>query len=554
MAAQMIIYGQNKGNTRPYPLTHPSDHLWLSTSISDGDNCTMAKFSYAKQLVDFLSRSSSYPDETRSVRVVETHISWVFLTDRFAYKLKKPVRFEFLDFSTPELRRKACFEELRLNRRLAPQVYLDVLPITRDDRDRLKIGGPGLAIDWVVLMRRLPAEYALDVLLQNSNLPAAQADAIADHLVTFYKALPSHRRDPDGYCRTLLRHVRANEATLMSTEPRFRRAISQQLRYLAIEADQLAARAADGRVIDGHGDLRPEHIFAIDPPAVIDCIEFSDEFRQVDIADELAFLAMECRRLGDGGFGEMLIARYQDASGDRIPNRLLAFYRSYRATVRAKVSILRGQQTSNEKQESQRITDEYFDLANCSARELGRPSLVIVGGLSGTGKSTLASALAESFGAVLLSTDQIRRSIFRRSSGTVGYGEEFYRPEDRDRVYDEMLRLAKEALKDGRSLILDGTFAARRHRGLAYELGATHHAATLFANCRCPRDVALARIGKRIELGNSTSEARPDIYETQLREFEAPGPEENFIAVDTTRPMSAQLRATYEAVKRVLFE
>jgi hypothetical protein len=179
--------------------------------------------------------------------------------------------------------------------------------------------------------------------------------------------------------------------------------------------------------------------------------------------------------------------------------------------------------------------------------------LVIVGGLSGTGKSTLAAALAESFGADLLSTDQIRRSMYGRSSGMVGYGEGFYRPEERDHVYGELIRRAEEILKDGRSVVLDGTFAARRHRQRAHDMGTTYRAVSLFVLCTCGREVALARIENRIQGGNSASEAHAEIYQQQLEEFEPLGTTASSVTIDSTLPLSGQLKLIYDELRRLLF-
>ena len=251
------------------------------------------------------------------IQVVETHISWVFLTDRYAYKLKKPVRFEFLDFSTSDLRHRACLNEVHLNRRLAPDVYLGVLPITQSPEGRLELNGNGQAVDWVVQMRRLPAENALDVVLREGRRTPEQAQSIAKLLSDFYARVLPKPISADVYRDLLDHHIRANGVVLLDSLPtersRIRRTQSAQLRYLSIEAAMIGNRVAAGRVVDGHGDLRPEHIYLDVRPIVIDCIEFSDELRTVDIADELSFLAMECERLNDSGLGESVIAAYQSA-------------------------------------------------------------------------------------------------------------------------------------------------------------------------------------------------------------------------------------------------
>ncbi len=418
-----------------------------------------------QEVFEFLSDPSSYADYPSAMEVIETHISWVFLTDRFAYKLKKPVRFDFLDFSTPAARRKACHDEVRLNRRLASNVYIAVLPITRDSDGRLALNGQGEAIDWVVQMRRLPANETVSVKLQERRLTAENVESIARHLVNFYVGLPSKPLSADLYRQTLERHVRANGVQLKSAlteSAKVRRAQSAQLRYLCVQAGLFNSRVAAGRIVDGHGDLRPEHIYADHQPVVIDCIEFSEEYRTVDIADDLSFLAMECERLGDGDLGRRTLERYQQICGDHFPKPLSDFYRSYRACVRAKVALLSArQQQGIRAKQSDELFRQYLDLADRHATELGPPMLLIVGGLMGTGKSTLAAKLCETFDVISLSTDHIRRSIFRTSEKPAGYGEGNYEPRLRNQVYDELLRQAGDVLASGESAILDGSFLSR---------------------------------------------------------------------------------------------
>jgi predicted kinase len=251
--------------------------------------------------------------------------------------------------------------------------------------------------------------------------------------------------------------------------------------------------------------------------------------------------------------GTLVLSHYQNASGDVLPETLLAFYRSYRACVRAKVTLLREQQASAGKPQLPPVVKQYFELADDNAAELGRPSLVVVGGMSGTGKSTLAEALADACGSDLLSTDQIRRSMHGPSPMAAGYGEGVYRPEERVRVYDALFRRADEALKGGRSMVLDGIFPTRQLRQRACQLGTTRHSASLFVLCACPRDVAMTRIDERAELGQSASEARADFYDVQAKEFEAPDPSETVVKIDTTRPVSDRLQSVYGALRRLLF-
>ena len=258
---------------------------------------------------------------------------------------------------------------------------------------------------------------------------------------------------------------------------RVRRIHSAQLRYLNVEKDLLDSRVISGRIVKGHGDLRPEHIYLENPPVVIDCIEFSEELRMVDIADELNFFAMECDRLGNSDVGKLVLSTYEDVCADGIPAHLGSFYRCYRACVRAKVAILQAQQqTDDQRRVFNRLTHQYINWADHYAEQLGRPCLLVVFGLIGSGKSTLAGKLAEAFDIEVLSTDRIRRSMMGPSPSPAKYGEDLYRENSRRQVYEELFCQAAHILDNGQSLVLDGTFLSRELRSRARDLSRRHGA------------------------------------------------------------------------------
>lgn len=291
----------------------------------------------------FLRRPESYPDRPAAVDAIETHAAWVFLTPRFAYKLRKPVRLPFLDFTTLARRRRDAGAEVRLNRRLAPDVYLDVVPLTADPGG-LHFGGPGRAVEWLVRMRRLEGERFLDRALAAGTADAAGLEAVARLLVDFYRFAPRVAFTPDEYRARLRADIAASARAL--AEPRFGIApdsvihtVMAQHAFLDHRADVVAARAEGGRIVEGHGDLRPEHVFLGPPPAVIDCVSYNRDFRVLDPADELAYLDLECEFLGAPAAGARVLEHYRALSGDRPPEPLLHFYRSVRATLRAKLAV-----------------------------------------------------------------------------------------------------------------------------------------------------------------------------------------------------------------------
>jgi aminoglycoside phosphotransferase family enzyme len=289
-----------------------------------------------------LGRHDLYPDETAAVVCTETHMSWVFLTERHAYKLKKPVRYEYLDFSTPALRRFNCEEEIRLNRRLAPDVYLGVVPLTLAADGRLELGGAGPPVDWLVKMRRLPKAGMLDSAIAARTLHADDIARIADLLTDFYASAPHIDIDAGAYCARFEGEIALNRAEL----PRYglppdevEAPLRDQAAFIRRQRDVLEQRTRERRIVEGHGDLRPEHVYVGPPATVIDCLEFNYALRLVDPVDEIGYLAMECERLGMPAVGERVLAAYETRTGDRPPPALLHFYMSLRACVRARLAI-----------------------------------------------------------------------------------------------------------------------------------------------------------------------------------------------------------------------
>jgi aminoglycoside phosphotransferase family enzyme len=320
--------------------------------------------------VAFLSRPSSYPDRPHHVRAVETHMSWVFLTDTLAYKLKKPVRYEFLDFSTRALRRADCELELTLNRRLAPGVYLRVAALTRGAAGTLGLDGAGTAVDWLVVMRRLPDDGMLDQQIRRGQVEWERLRTAAYFLAGFYRDAPPVVMSPKNY-RTRLEH-RLNQgidvigAAGTPTLRTLLAPLATVLRtYLAADPPALLSRAARGKFVEGHGDLRPEHIYLGAPPAFIDCLEFERDFRLLDPLDEISFLAMECERLHAGGVGAEFLAAYVEVCDDPPPPTLLVFYKAGWALFRCKIAVWHTRDPAVADQDRwSRLAQEYLGMAH----------------------------------------------------------------------------------------------------------------------------------------------------------------------------------------------
>ena len=292
----------------------------------------------------FLKRPEAYPEAGSQVEAVETHMSWVFLTAGHAYKLKKPVRYVYLDFSTVEARRLDCDEEVRLNRRLAPDVYLAVVPLTLGTEGQLSIGGQGETVDWLVKMQRLPEERMLDRLIGRGTVRQEEIIRLSRRLAGFYASAEALPVTPEAYRQTLARRIEDNARELASPEFGLAKDVPQglarqQLNFLGSRASLFDGRVQRGRIVEGHGDLRPEHVCLLPEPVVIDCLEFNRAFRIVDPADELGYLALECERLNAPQIGRWLLEGYGAASGDAPPPGLLHFYQSCRAVLRAKLAV-----------------------------------------------------------------------------------------------------------------------------------------------------------------------------------------------------------------------
>ena len=294
--------------------------------------------------VDFLRRPAAYPERGDPVETIETHMSWVFLTERFAFKLKKPVRYDFLDFRSLQARQRSCEEEVRLNCRLAPDVYLGVVPLTLGSEGGLRLGGFGEPVDWLVKMHRLPREWMLDRAIADGTLTPVQVRGLALFLAEFYRNAPPVAMTADTYRARLTAEIAANLRHLR--DPAYDLPGDLVERLCRVQAEFLAAhpalfdrRVRDRRIIEAHGDLRPEHICLRPRPQIIDCLEFKHEFRILDPVDELSFLSLECARLGATNVEPLLFEVYHEVTEDAPAAKLIAFYKSYRACLRAKIAI-----------------------------------------------------------------------------------------------------------------------------------------------------------------------------------------------------------------------
>ncbi len=460
----------------------------------------------------------------------ETHISWVFLTATEAYKIKKPLALGFLDYRTPELRKQACLAEVRLNRRLEPEVYIGVEPLTQPKDGStggpIELAGPGCIVDWAVHMRRIPDCFRGDVRLEKGQLGGAQVDALASRLVRFHAGC---REDAEtrsfGTVEKIGFNVRENFEPLRGdledhlTLAPARELEHRQLAFLEKHAGLFETRIAAGRVRDGHGDLRLEQLYIDDADriTILDCVEFNDRFRFADVCADLAFLSMDLCFHGRGDLAERLLASYARESGDYDLYRLVDFYASYRATVRAKVALFRGRPPDL-------ISARQYLLLALSAtfprREL--PLLVATCGLPASGKSTLAEGLSAQLGAPVLGSDWTRKWLAgvppTQSLATAPWTAA-YHPDATARVYAELFRRARILLESGRSVILDATFPTQAMRRAARSLAQSVGVPFRLLECQVPLEVCRERLRMR-ESEPSVSDARSGILDEFRSSFE----------------------------------
>ncbi len=323
--------------------------------------------------VEFLARPGAYPDRPQSVEIKETHMSWVFLTDGRVYKLKKPVTYPTLDFGTLKAREFNCREEIRLNRRLAPDVYLGVARLTCERDGSLTLNGSGRTADWLVEMRRLPDEIMLNRVIEAGTATAAKINAVADLLTSFYRNAERSDLSAQAYwSRFITEHEETHRilATppLAYLTPERRDVLDAVETALQSHRHLLEDRVRSGSILEGHGDLKPEHVCLTDPPVIIDCLEFNRGLRLIDPLDELAFFGMECRRLGAPWIGALVLERCTRSLGERADDRLIALYTAFRACIRARLSLAHLlDPVPREPEKWQPLASEYLEIA---AREI----------------------------------------------------------------------------------------------------------------------------------------------------------------------------------------
>ncbi len=507
----------------------------------------MSQFNQHEEVCRAMADPAFYPHPVLSLERVDTHISTVFLTGEHVYKLKKPVAFGFLDFTDLESRRYYCEREVSLNERLSRDVYRGVLRICRDKNGAFSLEGDGEVVEYVVWMRQLSEESSLRAIL--SGLPAAalgESNSEPDlsiaalrkemvnlgrHLTAFYaRGERNAEVDRFGGIETISFNMEEN---FLQIEPfvndfvpgeewAFIRETSRA--FLNNWRELFEKRVESGRIHDGHGDLRADHIYLQDGIQIIDCIEFNDRFRYGDVTADLAFLHMDIERLGHPGLSLAMAASYAQHADDPQAFALLDFYAAYRAIVKVKVACLRSTEVESPeaKEELRREAADYLEHAYRYALQFSRPTLWVFCGLPASGKSFFAEKLSQALSLPLFQSDKIRKegALLPDSVETiVPYGEGIYRKERRNLVYAGMLALAQDQLKSGRSVILDASFSRVKWREEAARLARDVDANIVFVECAACEETIRERLERREE-SSGISDARLQHLPRMMADFE----------------------------------
>ncbi|MCX5918889.1 MAG: AAA family ATPase [Deltaproteobacteria bacterium] len=502
-------------------------------------------------LVAALQNSQIYPEKPAKIELVQTHISAIFFAGEHVYKVKKPVNFGFLDFTTLEKRKYFCQQEVNLNRRLAQEVYLGVVEI-RSHQGRVIIGeGPGEVIEYAVKMKRLPQDCMMDQWLAKGAITPEVVERIAAKIARFHtRAATSPEISKFGNIQTIRGNLEENFSQTekyvgrVLTPDLYREIIGATRRFLEHHLPLFQKRIVDGKIRDCHGDLHLQHICLGEEILIFDCIEFNRRFRYSDVAADIAFLLMDLDYHQQPPISSDLASHYLRISRDWSLYLLLDFYKSYRAYVRAKVTSFRLEDPNISAQEEASSLGEasrYYRLSHTYAARMNRPMLVITGGLIATGKSTLARSLAEALGWEWLRVDVLRKELAQISPLEHRF-EKFHRgiyaPDFSRKTYQTLLDRARILLGGGKSVILDGSFKKQADRTTARDLARETQADFLFIECSSSEEEIHKRLARRAREKNEPSDGRGELLAEQKKDYD---PVEGFdcdlyLSLDTEHP------------------
>lgn len=496
-----------------------------------------------------LLRSEAYPHPVESVQLVETHVSWVLLTGPIAYKIKRPVQYDFVDLRSQERRAFFCREELRLNKRFAPQLYLDVCEIRMGARGAT-IGGKGEIIEHAVRMVQFPPEEGLDRLLESGAVEPAALEVFGRDLVELHSQLRTATAQAswgtfDAIRSAMIENLRQCAAAakifgLTESFSPFRELLEQRI---AIVEALIRARLECGRVRECHGDLHAGNVVRYESRLIaFDGLEFDPAFRWIDVAEEVAFLFVDLLSRNRSLHAVAFLNGYLESSGDFAACRILGLYMAHRALVRAKVHALAAA-GSNDKATIERSYALFSSYTASARHALAAPQgrLMLISGLSGSGKTWLARQLAPELQALHVRSDIERKraaGIQPLASSRSPLREGLYSPDETDRVYQRLVDIADAVMSGGFTALVDATFLQRSHRAHFQMLAAKHGMRAILLQCHAPDEILEKRIQHREQSGADASEAGLAVLKWQQQRIEAIDPLEGFdvVPIDTTQP------------------
>ncbi len=512
-----------------------------------------------EHIAEALKRPEAYPHPTGTIEVVETHISWIFLTESYAYKVKKPLNLGFLDFSTLEKRLHYCNEELRLNQRLCPEIYLSIVPVVKSATS-ICIDGDGEIIDYAVKMVRFDRTMELDRLLSSGKLTTMHIDILAHLIAGFHQGIAAVKPEtgfghPDNLIKPILDNFAHTEPVASNSDEVSRLEILKA--WTVTEHQRLYSlflkRQQHGCIRQCHGDMHTGNmVWWKNQIFIFDCIEFNENLSIIDVISDLAFLYMDLEHSEQPALASRLLNNYLKETGDYGAMPLLRFYAVYRAMVRAKVTAIRYVQTED-KLLGERVLEEHFSylrLAEHFTRKQ-RPLLILTMGVSGSGKTTLSSEIAQSIQGVHIRSDIERKRLaglkaLDRSDDarkTSIYSDDMGR-----QTYKKLLDLASLCIEEGLTVIVDATFLKVTNRKLFIELAQRLNCPCRILNFNAPREVLVERIQKRYLMGNDASDADTSVLAAQLDNQEALSKEEDAISISINTSEAVDL----EAITKVL--
>ncbi|MEM4658651.1 MAG: AAA family ATPase [Candidatus Methanosuratincola sp.] len=485
------------------------------------------------KIIDFLLNKDSYPHKPSHVRHLQTHISDIFIASPFVYKLKKPVDLGFLDFTTLEKRHFFCHREVELNRRLS-DIYIGVEQIV--ERNGGLAFGQGKVVDYVVVMRELEEGFFLIDLLKRGALTKGDLERVVEKLTDFYlKQRQTEETAKFGEVDIIRFNVHENFAQTKDfigdtiTQPSYETIVLYNNMFFEQRLSLFKERQKRGMIKDCHGDLHLHHIH-VTPSSlnIFDCIEFNDRLRYIDIACDIAFLAMDLDFNGRGDLSDFIEKEFSERLGDDTLADILEFYKCYRAYVRGKVESIKGAEEDvpeEDRKLAKEVAREYFRLALSYSLFGSKPCFIVTFGIIGSGKSTLAAAIASETGGEVISSDKVRKELAGLKPEErvyVGFDTGIYSSQMTEATYAELVERACKVVRGGRSAIIDASFSKRKFREMLSKKASALARPVLFIETKASIDTIGRRLIERELAGASVSDGRLEILERFIGGFEAP--------------------------------